>query len=187
MKLPSRRPSFALLLAAACATGAAACGASINAVYEGDVRFEHCMALEQIPDGKPTTQKTCWDEWIKYYTYGQTRDRVDYARMRQKQLSSESDFTDPSWAPPSVAQRAVPEPTSVMAPPPMMISDAGQSSDATTDADADAASLPPPEPPAAACASQCRDAWSTCEKACDGSACEKACERKYRACMKKCF
>lgn len=186
MKLPSRRPSFALLLAAACATVAAACGASINAVYEGDVRFEHCMALEQIPDGKPTTQKQCWDEWVKYYTYGQTRDRVDYARMRQKQLSTESDFSDPSWTPPPEAQRAVPEPTSVLAPPPMLIADAGAISDATVDA-ADAAAEPDPEPPAAVCASRCRDTWSTCDKACDGAACKKLCDRTYRGCMKKCY
>jgi hypothetical protein len=185
MKLPPRRSSFALLIAAACAAGAAACGASINAVYEGDVRFEHCMALEQIPDGKPTTQKSCWDEWVKYYTYGQTRDRVSYARMRQKQLSTESDFSDPSWSPPPEAQRVVPEPTSVLAPPPMLIADAGASSDAA--ADAGAASQPAPEPPAAACASRCGDAWSTCGKACTNSACEKQCERKYRGCMKKCF
>ena len=175
-----------ILLAITSATCAIACGASINAVYESDVRFEHCMALEGHAEGKPTTQKTCWDEWVKYYTYGQTRDRVDYARMRQKQLSNESDFSEDKWAPPAVAQRAVPEPTSVLAPPPMMIADAGQASDASADADA-TSQAPAVEPPGAACATVCRDAWTPCKQACTTPACEKACERKYRTCMDRCF
>ena len=41
------------------ATGLLACGASINAVYEGDVRFEHCMALDEHPEEKSTAQKAC--------------------------------------------------------------------------------------------------------------------------------
>jgi hypothetical protein len=180
-----RRPRSLFLLAACSATGVLACGASINVVYESEVRFEHCMALEELPEGKATTQKACWDEWIKYYTFGQTRDRVDYARMRQKRLSGESDFTEEAWSPPALAQRAVPEPTSVLAPPPMMITDAGASPDVGLDAAA--TSAPIVEPPAAACATTCREGWNPCKQACKNAACEKACERKYRACMKRCF
>ena len=39
---PSREPSTT--------SGTTCCGASIQAVYEGDVRFEHCMSLDARPD-----------------------------------------------------------------------------------------------------------------------------------------
>src|SRR5690349_10634748 len=57
-----------------------ACGASIQALYEGDVRFERCMALDERADVKPTLRRACWDEWLEFYTFGQTRDRIDHAR-----------------------------------------------------------------------------------------------------------
>jgi hypothetical protein len=63
------------------------CGASIQAVYEADVRFEHCMALDARPDVKPTIRRECWSEWLTFYTYGQTRDRVRHARKRIRYLS----------------------------------------------------------------------------------------------------
>ncbi|HHH28185.1 MAG TPA: hypothetical protein ENK57_07550, partial [Polyangiaceae bacterium] len=52
------------------------CGHSIQAVYEADVRFEHCMAMDAQPNVKPRIRKQCWKEWLAFYTYGQTRDRV---------------------------------------------------------------------------------------------------------------
>ena len=175
------RRIFAVASLAGSAT-VVACGASINAVYEGDVRFEHCMALDEREGEKSTIQKSCWDEWVQYYTYGQTRDRVDYARRRQKALSGESDFEE-HLSPGFLAQRAVPEPTTVLAPPPMMFSDAGKPPD---DATSDAA-LAAPEPPAAACEKACKETWPTCAKACSTPACEKACTTTYKRCMKKCF
>ncbi len=182
MKSPLGPVVVTVVLASGCAIGAIACGASINAVYEGDVRFEHCMALDESSDKKSTIQRSCWDEWAKYYTYGQTRDRVEYARRRQKQLSGESDFEETSA--PVVAQRAVPEATTVLAPPPMMFADAGKSPDVDPSAKA---KVEAPEPPAAACASQCRDVWTPCKQACTAAACEKTCEKTYKRCMKKCF
>src|SRR5438477_4594190 len=99
------------------AAGATACGASIQAVYEGDVRFEHCMALDSRPDVKPTLRRACWEEWEKFYTFGQTRDRVDYAELRKQQLSIVSDFDEGDWASArSKTASAVPEPTSALAP-----------------------------------------------------------------------
>src|SRR4051812_50125534 len=110
------------LLAAAVLGGAGAlsCGASIQAVYEGDVRFEHCMALDARPDVKPTIRRGCWEEWVRFYTFGQTRDRIDYARLREKQLSAASDFDEADVAA-VVRAAAVPDPTSALAPPPMML------------------------------------------------------------------
>lgn len=88
-------------LVAATLAGAsvASCGASIRAVYEGDVRFEHCMALDARPDVKPTIRRTCWEEWTSFYTFGQTRDRIDYAHLREEQLGAASDFDEAEGAP----------------------------------------------------------------------------------------
>ncbi len=182
MKSSLRRLLLVVALASGSAAFPLACGASINAVYEGDVRFEHCMALDEHSDEKSTIQRSCWDEWVKYYTYGQTRDRVEYARRRQKQLSGESDFEE-TGAPGVAVQRAVPEPTTVLAPPPMMFADAGKSPEADAAPSASAA----PEPPAAACAAQCREAWTPCKQGCTAAPCEKTCAATYKRCMKKCF
>lgn len=64
------------------------CGASIQALYEGDVRFEHCMALDARPDVERALREICWGEWVTFYTFGQTRDRIEYARMRQRQIAA---------------------------------------------------------------------------------------------------
>lgn len=178
------RRSLPILLAAASAAGVTACGAGINAVYEGDVRFEHCMALDADPGEQPSNRKGCWDEWIEYYTFGQTRDRVDYARRRRRQLARPGHLADDPVAQPVVAQRAVPEPTDPLAPPPMILADAGRAPEPDASADAAAEAI---EPPAAACASQCRDAWIPCKQACATPACEKTCAVKYKGCMKRCF
>ncbi len=184
MKPPLGRVLSLAALSTLCAIAFLACGASINAVYEGDVRFEHCMALDEHEGEKSTIQRSCWDEWAKYYTYGQTRDRVEYARRRLRELSGASDFEE-TTAPSLVAQRAVPEPTNVLAPPPMMLSDAGPTPDA--DASDASAKVEIADPPAAACATQCRDAWTPCEQACGDASCKKTCEKTYKRCMKKCF
>lgn len=58
------------------------CGANIQAVYEGDVRFEHCMALDLQPEMRTEVRRDCWREWTAHYTYGQTRDRIVHASQR---------------------------------------------------------------------------------------------------------
>jgi hypothetical protein len=186
MTLSPRPIPLVIALAAGSTTSALACGASINVVYEGDVRFEHCMALDDRATSKSAAQKSCWEEWGKYYTFGQTRDRVDYARLRQKQLSGDGDGGDGATANRSLALRAVPEPTTVLAPPPMMLADAGRPPEADAAAP-DASALDAAELPAAACASQCGDGWASCKKACTTAACEKTCATSYKRCMKKCF
>ena len=91
---------FAGFVGALACVCAPSCGASIQAVYEGDVRFEHCMALDARPDVKPTIRRACWEEWVEFYTFGQTRDRIDYAHVREKQLGAASDFDEADWAAP---------------------------------------------------------------------------------------
>jgi hypothetical protein len=166
-----------------------ACGTGLNALYEGDVRFEHCMALDSQRDVKPTLRKACWEEWAKFYTFGQTLDRIDYANLRMKQLSGASDFDEAEWTPAEPPKpAAVPEPTSAIAPPPLLLaSDAGPS-DASADADdASADAQTDAAPPGSACGDACKTAWSDCRAPCTKAACEAACEKKYKACMRKCF
>jgi hypothetical protein len=166
-----------------------ACGAGINALYEGDVRFEHCMALDSQKEVKPTIRRACWEEWTKFYTFGQTRDRVDYAKMRVKQLSGASDFDEGEWVPTEPRPpSAAPEPTSAIAPPPMLLATDGGSSDAGTAA-ADAPSDAPGNhaPPGSECSNRCETKWIECRATCDAATCERACTGTYKRCMRKCF
>lgn len=161
------------------------CGASINAIYEGNVRFERCMALDSRPDVKPTLRSACWEEWMKFYTYGQTRDRVEYAAMRQAQLKQTSNFDEGEWnlPPPRIAV-AVPEPTNALAPPPMTfpVADAGPPPGPVE--------LAPPAlalPSAAPCSAECEARWSDCKKDCKTSACERACAESHQRCVQRCL
>jgi hypothetical protein len=70
------------LALAACA----ACGPSFQAVYEGDVQFEHCYGLD-MGTATPEAKRSCWRTWVASYTYGQSRDRIDYAAKRLNQLA----------------------------------------------------------------------------------------------------
>ncbi len=92
----------ALVAAAAFWPSIQGCGASIQSLYEGDVRFEHCMALDAEPGVKAVFRRACWTEWLTFYTYGQTRDRVIFARKRLKQLSPVSEPARPR-RPPALA------------------------------------------------------------------------------------
>jgi hypothetical protein len=164
----------AAMLAAA---SVASCGASIRAVYEGDVRFEHCMALDARPDVKPTIRRSCWEEWVSFYTFGQTRDRIEYAHLRAKQLGAASDFDEADTAPPPIA--VAPDPTSAIAPPPMtMIADGGAPA--------------PPEPvderaaARARCAADCQQGHDACQRGCRSPACERACAARRGRCTARC-
>jgi hypothetical protein len=72
------------------------CGASIQAIYEGDVRFERCMARDARPSVSPAERRACWTEWVTHYTYGQTKDRVLHAQLRIQQLEESNDMTKSS-------------------------------------------------------------------------------------------
>ncbi len=175
-----------LLAAALLGLGLVSCGASLQAVYEGDVRFEHCMALDARPDVKPTIRRSCWEEWRKFYTFGQTLDRTDYAALRERQLSVTSDFDEGDAQLAKASDPSVVEPTSALAPPPRLIAavDAGTADalpDAPPDAEVDA------ELPAAGCAADCEQEWGFCRGECKTAPCDKACSSKYKRCMKSCF
>lgn len=169
----------------------AACGAGIHALYEGDVRFEHCMALEDTPDVKVTIRTACWDEWLKFYTFGQTSDRIEYAKVRLRKLRVGDDAsTADELASESHRTDAVPEPTSALAPPPMMlVVDAGPAVPEKKDDEQ-------VKPPGAACSGRCETAWLKCKKECVTpmcnrqsciDKCEQSCTEDHATCMRFCF
>ena len=64
------------------------CGASIQSIYEGNVRFEHCYRLD-LEGRAPSDQlRTCWEHWVDNHSADQPRDRLEHARLRILSLSS---------------------------------------------------------------------------------------------------
>lgn len=160
---------FAAVPAAIFAVWASAgCGASLYAVYEGDVRFEHCMALDAQPTVKASIRRACWSEWVSFYTYGQTRDRVVHAQMRMRQLDGDVGPGEGSQGIADPPPLSGPEPVTAMASPP-----------ATA-----------PEVPLAAegehCATRCRAAQDDCESACSNAHCKTSCATGFVSCVGGC-
>jgi hypothetical protein len=91
MRLPALLvPTHRRWLMPALAIGLVAqgCGPSFEAIQEGDLRFAHCDRLDLDPNIAPSHRLHCWREWRRVYTYGQTRDRVEYAQRRIAEVLS---------------------------------------------------------------------------------------------------
>ncbi len=181
---------------------AGGCGASVSSIYEGDVRFEHCMALDARPAVTRPQRRQCWIEWVRYYTYGQTQDRVEYAVAHAS--GSERAAKESESAP----ILAAPEPTSAFAPPPMMLEPGNAGGAApppplsAPSARPAAPSAPRPVPPAPdatpptdtpapppvdpGCQADCAEARADCRTTCQGGSCEKSCSGKYARCLERC-
>jgi hypothetical protein len=166
-KAPSKRVVSALF-AAALGAGVA-CGPSLKNVHEGTVRFEHCNRLDLDDKIAKNECKLCWSGWLAEYTYGQPRDRIDYARRRAKALSNGDEGARPVL---KIGERdpeerqfylVVPGPTSVHAPPPPVATvwKEGDTGDAGS-----LAKLTANAPPAESCADECRSAWQSCTASC---------------------
>jgi hypothetical protein len=155
-----------LRLALAASVG---CGASMEAVYESDVRFEHCMALDARPDVKPAMRRACWREWVSHYNYGQTRDRIDHARQRVAELGDggAQRLRDPATDPSTAYDLRDPH-------TPIGGSDARGSLDAI------------PSELQAICAGTCEAVRSDCSEACGGGACQRNCALGFQRCMLSC-
>lgn len=188
----SRWAGFALVALPLAGVLAFGCGPSVQSIYEGNVRFEHCYRLDLDLNIAPSHREACWRQWLKNYTYGQPRDRTEYARRRLRAFMA-GDLSRPALnlgteRRPEDRQfyLVVPNPTSVRAPPPPI---------ATRMYAGEQAPPPAPEPPKephADCANDCSSAWKSCQRACgpDGGASEMACrscEPDYKACMRRCF
>jgi hypothetical protein len=183
---------FVTLLAPGCRWS----GGSYPSAYEGEVRFEHCYRLDEQFAEAPEVRRRCWHDWIRSYTYGQSRDRVDYAVRRERALADAQ--ANGTHAPPAnttvdparVAGQGSPVPTSAFAsPPPTLPHDAGTDDAALASAVALTAAPDPPEhsAPGAACARSCWSSWLQCGQRCKGNACQSSCNTRYRACMRRCF
>ncbi len=190
-KARAHAPALALALVLALVVAAVACGPSFQAIYEGDQRFEHCYAVDDNPTAALADKGKCWRDWMQNYTYGQTRDRVEYAAVRQRALSRVAMPTDEAMmaaAPGQIVSRnvATPAPTSAFAPPPKTLDEAAGR--AATPAPSQAVALPAPAPapsvvflapaaspeagapaaaaqpppPAAGCQDECRRGWQSC-------------------------
>ena len=194
-------PARQFVLAIAWAAAAVACGPSFQALYEGDARFEHCYALEETGAVSMTQKGECWRGWMLRYTYGQTRDRVEYALARYRALTrAPSAPTDEAMmeAAPGEARSttiAAPAPTSAFAPPPKVLGepdagDEGTKSDLpsgyTESKRVEVREESAPAPPGADCASACDAEWSKCRD-CDAGAKCVACTNTYKRCMRGCF
>jgi hypothetical protein len=187
-------------IGAALTLTAFACGPSVQSIYEGNVRFEHCYRLDLEVDTAPTHRQACWTEWLSMYTYGQPRDRIEYARRRVHAFASGDvdrptlDIGDAKKTEARQFYLVVPAPTSVHAPPPPIAT--------RWYGDAGAAPAAPIVPTAAAsaslsapndkCSSDCRETHAACAAPCDPDAGKpdppcKACDPDYKNCMKRCF
>lgn len=197
------RRGFAVLVGFSAAGAGLACGPSFQAIYEGNTRFEHCYALEENPAAPMTQKSDCWRDWSERYTYGQTRDRIQYAIARYVALSQAPNIpTDEAMmmAAPGVTPRVstitAPTPTNAFAPPPKVLEvDAAVSPPVRpTDkplvvaiADAAPPAPAPPPLPAHTCSDGCRGSYEKCNVGCDGGKACPACEKTYKTCMRGCF
>jgi hypothetical protein len=173
-----------LVVSALVALASAACGPSFQAIYDSDVHFEHCYAIDETNISQ-ASKRECWSQWLRSYTYGQSRDRVDFAASRVAALSATSTLalSDPLQ---SHVVSAAPLPTNAFAPPPNVALDAG-----TVAVEAGPPLDPPPATgkllaPGSECADACEARWSSCRNGCSGGTCDN-CDRAYRGCMPPCF
>jgi hypothetical protein len=179
-----------------------ACGPSMQSVHEGSVRFEHCYRLDLDEDVASTHRRACWKEWSSRYTYGQSRDHIEYARRRLRSLAA-GDTARPtidvgSDYHPEERQfyLSVPAPTSAHAPPPPIATRWAGPNEPPPAASA-SAGVPTSSAPGDDCAATCRGARTPCDAACqkasagntspaDASACDR-CNTDYKRCMARCF
>ncbi len=194
-------PKLAALAAALTLVGLA-CGPSFQVVYEGDARFEHCYALDDSPNVSMQAKTDCWSQWLQRYTYGQTRDRADYAAMRAAALQEVHALpTDEAimGAAPGGGTHGVavnePAPTNAFTSPPKTMADVDGGHDLSTTppetipAAAPSAPLPvmaAPVAPKDDCVGGCRTMWQACKGPCKGATCTK-CDKGYGGCVKACF
>lgn len=191
------------LLGSAVAAGGAArllvaCGPSMQSIYDGNVRFEHCYRLDLDTNISPTHRRACWAEWKRSYTYGQSGDRIDYATRRLGALAS-GDASRPLLAldagsTASVAAAESPLPANLHVSPPPTVKPV---SPASRDAGAEPRDAEPPRPPEAECTRACQADWAECGAPCrvtgEGDAAKspskscKACDADYKKCMRRCL
>lgn len=175
----------------------ASCGPSFQAIYEGDARFEHCYALEETSNVTMQQKAECWRDFTQRHTYGQTRDRVEYAASRYHALVNPELPTDEAMmqAAPGMVdtskQLAAPAPTSAFAPPPVTTVAINMPTAAPSASQAPPA--PTPSPSASMkpvtklkqCTSDCDVGFDACMSQPKGDSGK--CDGVYRSCVKPCL
>jgi hypothetical protein len=171
------------------------CGPSFEVLAEGDLRFVHCDRLDLDAKIAPSHRLHCWREWRRAYTYGQTRDRVDYAQRRIAEVVSgdtESPFQLPSGEASTTAGRhrlRSGAKRDALAVPPAAAASAAPAASAASAVPA-TSTLPTPAAPSAdelACRSRCEAANAACSPGCETrpTGC-KRCEQPLEACLGDC-
>ncbi len=194
----NRRARFAvvsaLLLGPAISLG---CGPSVQSIYEGDVRFEHCYRLDLELDIATSHRQACWTNWLNRYTYGQTRDRLEYARRRVRSFASGDTArpalnigTDDTQQESRQFYLVVPAPTSVHASPPPIATRVNVTEPAPASSAAKSTSATPSDSPSpsnsAGPANSAAAAPSTARKLVPGEDCADACRSAFSSCNEAC-
>ncbi|MGC4067661.1 MAG: hypothetical protein QM784_24035 [Polyangiaceae bacterium] len=117
----------------------AGCGPSVQFIYEGNIRFEHCYRLDFDPNIAPSHRKACWEDWLQRFPRGQTRDRFEYARRRIDSLAGGERGTlnlnlveaADAGTDSNSAMQPAPAPTNAHSPPPARMA-APESADVST-------------------------------------------------------
>lgn len=169
------------LLSAALSLSSLGCGPSFEAIQEGDLRFAHCDRLDLDPKIAPSHRLHCWREWRRVYTYGQTRDRVEYAQRRIAEVVSGD--ADPPFLLPDgtrTGRHSGPlAPSQVHSSPPAVVPFSAAEHSPSRDGD--------PVGLASTCRSQCAVVHSQCAPGCESqpTGCTE-CESSFQACLGNC-
>jgi hypothetical protein len=161
------------------------CGPSFEVLAEGDLRFVHCDRLDLDAKIAPSHRLHCWREWRRMYTYGQTRDRVEYAQRRIAEVVSgdtESPFLLPDDEGITARHRVRPGvKLDALTPAPAERAAVGAAPTAV------AASVPAPSPEELACRTRCEASNAECAPGCETrpTGC-KRCEQPLEACLADC-
>lgn len=154
-----------------CALGLVSCGPSVQYIYEGNIRFEHCYRLDLDPPVSPLQRRACWRDWLDNYAEGQTRDRIEYAQRRLDALQSGKDLSislrivdppEPLEAVDAVAE--APAPSSAHAPPPPRAAMASPPAE-DVDTSSDPAKTVVESLKLVDCSAHCIDSWNSCREA----------------------
>ena len=204
MKAAQMAPSFARAAALAAAVlVTCGCGASIQAVYEGDVRFEQCMALDARPAASAGAQRDCWDDWVAYYTYGQTRDRLVYAQRRIRELDGRGPRPAYGEGMPASAVEQRPQPPlkrrpdagngrpegigpELLGPGRLSAAPGGAAANHGAAGDRAEPEMVDGEIEEVRCAGQCQAVHDACSRSCTTSRCRKTCSVGFKTCVRGC-
>jgi hypothetical protein len=172
-----------------------ACSLTYQSLYEGDVIFEHCYRLDEEKQVSALEKQRCWHDWSQKHTYGQARDRVEYALGRERAFEQAQASGEKSAPRGLIFPNGViwaPQPTSAFLPPPQIMSRDAGAPDANTVVSGVAsfggrAASPAVAAPGASCGGACGKTWVRCGESCGANPCQSVCDDRYRSCMRGCF